>query len=69
MTARIERFDHLPNSARVSRTELQALVQISRQTLWRHVHQGRLPKPVRLGSENTWEVGAVRLYLRGETRS
>jgi predicted DNA-binding transcriptional regulator AlpA len=68
MSMRIERFDRLPETARIDRNELQELVHISRQTVWRHVRSGRLPKPVRLGAANTWEVGAVRRYLRGETQ-
>lgn len=54
-------FDELPDSAHIRVKEVAALKGISVPTVWRWIHQGHLPKPVRLGPNVTaWKVGDLR---------
>jgi predicted DNA-binding transcriptional regulator AlpA len=59
----MESFDRMASSARISRTELQELLPVGRHTIIRAVKAGRLPKPLRIGRENTWSVAEVRAFI------
>lgn len=63
---RVQQFDALPDSALVGVQELVALGLGSRATIWRDVHNKRLPPPIRIGPNRPrWLVGDVRQRLKG----
>ena len=65
-------FDELPDSGFVRAGQLvrsknsgDALLPLSRVTLWRWVNSGEFPRPYQLGDRTTaWNVGEVRAWLR-----
>ena len=60
----LRNLDDLPDCALVSDRVVAALMQSSRQTIWRWSREGRLPKPVKLGANLTrWQVGPLREAL------
>jgi predicted DNA-binding transcriptional regulator AlpA len=63
--ATLRHFDDLPGSAYARRPVLQALFDgISDTEVDRRVRDGRLPKPVKLGSRvNYWQIGELREAL------
>ncbi len=64
---RVQQFDALPDSALVGVQELVALGLGSRATIWRDVHNKRLPPPIKIGpNRRGWLVGDVRQRLKGE---
>lgn len=64
---RIHRFDQLPDSARLYTKDMCELLKRHRQSLWRYVRAGRLPKPQRLfNGQPSWSVGEIRKVLKGE---
>jgi predicted DNA-binding transcriptional regulator AlpA len=64
-TSSIEEFDKLPDSAFVRVDTVSALRNCSNATTWRHVQQGLLPAPKKIGPRITgWNVGELRKCLR-----
>jgi predicted DNA-binding transcriptional regulator AlpA len=64
---RIHRFDQLPDSARLYTKDMCELLERHRQSLWRYVRAGHLPKPQRLfNGQPSWSVGEIRKALKGE---
>ena len=64
MPSALRDFDSLPNSAFVRQPIVQALFASSAATIWRRVHDGRLPQPRKLSSRITaWNVGELRRVL------
>jgi len=64
---RIHRFDQLPDSARLYTKDMCELLERHRQSLWRYVRAGHLPKPQRLfNGQPSWSVGEIRKVLKGE---
>jgi predicted DNA-binding transcriptional regulator AlpA len=64
---RVHRFDQLPDSARLYTKDLCELLQRHRQSLWRYVRSGHLPKPQRLfNGQPSWSVGEIRKALEAE---
>lgn len=62
---RISRFNSLPGEARIGLSDLGELLGRHRQTLWRYVKAGELPKPKRiLGGRPTWSVAEIRKILQ-----
>jgi len=62
---RAHRFDQLPDSARVYIPDLCELIDKHRQSLWRYVRAGHLPKPQRLfNGRPSWSVGEIRKVLQ-----
>ncbi len=60
----LRQFDDLPDSAHVRQPVVEALFAISSATVWRRVHAGLLPAPVKLSERvTTWNVGALRRVL------
>jgi hypothetical protein len=53
-------FDSLPDSAEVPLPVVAALKSVSQMTVLRHVKQGLLPKPVKVGPSTRWIVGQLR---------
>ncbi|MBV1786753.1 AlpA family phage regulatory protein [Marinobacterium sp. D7] len=46
--------------------QLAAIYSISRPTVWRWTHEGRIPKPHKLGPNCTrWKLSEVRAMLEG----
>lgn len=68
ITTRVSQFDKLPDSARVTLQELALLLPAHRQTIWRHVRKGTLPRPERVAGSRrpTWSAATVRLLLSGK---
>ena len=63
-TDRLSRFNKLPGEARIDMTDVCELLGRHRQSLWRYVRAGRLPKPRRLlGGRPTWSVSEIRKVL------
>lgn len=61
---RLSRFHKLPSEARIGVTDVCELLGRHRQSLWRYVRAGRLPKPRRvLGGRPTWSVLEIRKVL------
>lgn len=62
----IERFDTLPDDARVRVPIVAALFGQSVASTWRHARAGLIPKPLKTGPRaTTWHVGDLREHLRG----
>jgi len=62
----LKNFDSLPDSANVRQPVVEALFSCSSATVWRMVKRGRL-KPRKLSDRLTgFNVGELRLALRGE---
>lgn len=62
--AALAHFDNLPDSAHVRLPVVAAWRGISAATVWRHVRQGLLPKPTKIGPNTTaWQVGELRRAL------
>ena len=60
----LEKFDSLPDSARIGIGTLCAVSGRSRATVYRWIDKGILPKPRKFaGTQNTWAVGEVRTAL------
>jgi len=60
----VEKFDRMPNSARIGRSSLEIITGKSCATIYRWVSEGKLPKPKKLGnSHNSWSVGEIRAAL------
>ncbi len=57
-------FDELPNSALIDVSVLALLFSCSKNTVWRRVRDGRLPKPIHVARNQTrWRVGDAREAL------
>ena len=52
-----------PNDRLLSRQEVQRIVGVSRTTLYRHVENGVLPNPVRVGRLLKWRSVDIETYL------
>lgn len=59
----LKHFDSLPDSASVRQPVVEALFACSGTTVWRRVKAGIIPKPKKLGSITTWNVGQLRVVL------
>jgi hypothetical protein len=68
MRPRLESFDRMASTARITRTELQELLPVGRHTIIRAVQAGRLARPLRIGRENTWSVAEVRAFIGVKTK-
>ena len=72
-------FDALPDSAFIRQSQLVqsskrpdslAPLPFSAPTLWRKVHAGTFPKPIKLSERVTcWQVGSVREWMAAKTQS
>ena len=63
---RITVFDDLPDGALTDISEISALANRSRASIWRDVKDGRLAPSIKVGPNSTrWRVGDVRRYLKG----
>lgn len=61
---RLSKFHSLPGEARIGLSEVGELLGRHRQTLWRYVKAGALPKPKRiLGGRPTWSISEIRKAL------
>jgi predicted DNA-binding transcriptional regulator AlpA len=64
ISASLENFDELPNSAHVRLPVVQALYACSGPTVWRRVKAGLIPQPRKLGERTScWNVGELREVL------
>lgn len=67
LSAVLQNFDSLPDSALVDVKTVAALRGISVPTVWRHVRKGLIPQPQRAGTCCTrWLVGDLRGIGGGE---
>lgn len=57
------RFESLPDAARIRQPVVEVLLQISSATVWRRVQAGQLPEPSRYGRITSWRVGDIRKLL------
>lgn len=63
----LKNFDDLPDAAYVRLPVVEALFAYSGATVWRRVHDGRLPAPRKLSDRvSAWNVGQLRKALKGE---
>ena len=62
--ARMSRFDALPDVAILSGRDLCFLLGCHRQTLWRKVREGHLPKPELVLGMKGWRVQTIRRILK-----
>lgn len=67
--AALRGFDELPDSAHVRLPVVAALFAISPATVWRWSHAGSLPTPLRINGVTVWNVGALRITLKGHSRA
>jgi predicted DNA-binding transcriptional regulator AlpA len=65
----IRNFDSLPDSAMVRASQLVGngssggILPFGSTTLWRHVKEGKFPKPQKISTRVTaWKVGDVRAW-------
>jgi len=64
ISASLENFDSLPDSASVRQPVVQALYACSSASVWRGIKAGRIPKPRKLSPRTTcWNVGELRQAL------
>lgn len=56
-------LDQLPDSARVRIGVVAALRACSIETVYRHIKQGKIPRPEKLGGATVWRLGDVRAHL------
>ena len=57
-------FDQLPNAAFVRLPVVRALLGVSQPTVWRWVHEGRLPTPRKISPRvSGFNVGELRALL------
>lgn len=63
---RLSRFNKLPGEARIGLSDVCELLGRHRQSLWRYVRDGRMPRPQKiLGGRPTWSVNEIRSVLKG----
>lgn len=62
-------FDSLPDIARTSLPVVCALFGVSSATVWRRVHDGKIPAPIKDGQATRWIVGELRRALAVEGQS
>jgi predicted DNA-binding transcriptional regulator AlpA len=61
----INGFSGLPDEALIPIQALLALTGLSRPTVWKMIEEGKLPRPIVLGTvQNKWVAGEVRAALR-----
>ena len=54
----------IPTRQYIRAQELAAMLAVHRTTLWRWVHDGHLPRPVKLGSNTVaWESTQIDAWL------
>jgi predicted DNA-binding transcriptional regulator AlpA len=46
--------------------DMIALMRISRVTLWRHIKDGTIPEPKRIGRTSLWQKIAIERWLEEE---
>lgn len=63
-TVRLADFDALPNDALLRSGDLCFLFDCHRQTIWRKVRQGLLPKPEKVLGLQRWRVQTIRNILK-----
>lgn len=67
LTSAIANFDNLPDSALLDVRTIAVLACRSRASIWRDVRDGRLAKPITIGTQaRRWRVRDVRAYLKGD---
>ena len=59
----VQKFESLPDSARVRVSTGAALMDISLPTLYRLVKNGKLPRPIKIGGTSGFNVGELRAVL------
>lgn len=47
----------------ISAEQLSELLQLSTRTLWRLVHEGRIPVPVRIGRSVRWKRAEIEMWI------
>lgn len=58
-------MDSLNSGVRVTLPELASLVSVRRETVWRWVAKGQLPRPRKIGRRtNVWDYAEVAHLLR-----
>lgn len=67
--ATLENFDELPDAAFVRLPTVSALRGCSNATTWRHVQQGLIPSPKKIGPRITgWNVVELRRALKVDSQ-
>ncbi|MFY9480104.1 MAG: transcriptional regulator [Aquabacterium sp.] len=59
----VSNFDALPSSAIVRVRTVATVGNCSDQTVWNHVKNGLLAKPLKVGGLTGWRVADVRTWL------
>ena len=67
MPPRIEILESLPDDAQVSVSETCLLLHRSRQSLYRDIAAGHIPKPRKFGRSTRFRLGDIRALCRGAT--
>jgi hypothetical protein len=62
----LSNLDSLPDSALVNQIVVEGAAGCSSATVWRWVKLGLLPQPIRRGRTTRWQVGQLRLALKGD---
>jgi predicted DNA-binding transcriptional regulator AlpA len=61
----IRGFGEIPDETLIPVAVLLALTGLSRPTIWKMIEEGKLPRPIVLGTvQNKWVAGEVRAALR-----
>lgn len=56
-----------PTLCYLSDKELSERLEVSRQTIWRWVREGNLPRPIKLGSNCTrWKLSDIEAWEAGK---
>lgn len=58
-------FDHLPDGSLVDLQVVLRLLSISRPTIYRHIKNGLVPAPRKIGGRVLWRVGDLRKFISG----
>lgn len=61
-----ENFPKAPDDACVGVAVVAALCGCHVATVWERVKKNQLPKPIKIGSSQRWNVGKLRKVLQGE---
>ena len=48
----------------IGMAELRETIHKSRATIWRMVHDGRLPKPLKDGKRNVWDKLEIERWIK-----
>lgn len=62
----LSNFDQLPDAANVSVEIVAALFGCKVPTIWARLRRQEIPKPRRFGAHTRWNVGELRVALKGD---